>query len=166
MLNILIVDDEPQRFNFFDNTEFETAKNQSNIQIRNNIKDALDFLGNNVCDLLIVDMGIPMTAWSTEIRSHGGVELLKHLGEDESLHAPSFIIGLTASMEEESEVADYFSRSHWILLRIGTSGNDWHNRIREAIFHSIAIKNRESAIKYGIDVCIITALADPEQKAI
>jgi nucleoside phosphorylase len=166
MLNVLIVDDDPKRFSFIENPEFATLSNQCAITLRSNLRDAIQYLGENECDLLIVDMAIPSVAWSTDIKLDGGIQLLKHFEEDEALQAPAFVIGITASSDRESDVIEYFSNSHWVLINISQSGNDWHSRIYDAIVHAASIKNRESKITYGVDVCVITALADPEQRAL
>lgn len=166
MLNILIVDDTPTRFSFIEQTEFTSVSEQCRISIRSNIRDAIQYLNENECDLLIVDMAIPSVAWSSDIKVDGGIQLLKYFEEDDDLQVPPFVVGITASSDDEPDVIEYFSNSHWILINISQSGNDWQARIGDAISHAISIKNRESKIRYGVDVCILTALADPEQSAI
>lgn len=166
MLKILVVDDDPKRYSFFDIDPILSLLDRDHIHVCNNIKDALSFLSKNKYDVLIVDMAIPATAWASEIQNNGGVVLLQHLQEDSELISPSFIIGLTASTDDNSDVSSFFSTAPWLLLKIGASGIDWQTRIFEALSHASLIKKQESTIEYDIDVCIVTALADPELSAL
>jgi nucleoside phosphorylase len=166
MLKILVVDDEPARYSFFDSCVVGSIAEEKDIHVCSNQKSALEKLAQENYDMLVVDMAIPATAWSAEVKSTGGLELLRHIQEDDSLRRPPFIIGLTASADKEPEVEDFFSKAPWILMHIGASGVDWQNRLTDALSHALLAKGTETQIGYEIDICIVTALAEPEQSAL
>jgi nucleoside phosphorylase len=167
LLNILVVDDEPKRFAFFEKDVFNVLANENQVSFVSNVRDAISQLENNRYDVLIVDMAVLSTPWATEPDPEGGVRLLQHLQEDDTLKRPSYIIGLTAAAEDDGlSSTAFFNSSPWVLLRIGDSGTDWEARLIGLLNHALAVKNAESAVDYNIDVCLITALAEPEQSAL
>jgi len=166
MLKILIIDDDPKRFSFFDQTVIGKFAQDTDVEISTNARDALQKLEKTAYDVLIVDMAIPATPWANETIRNGGVEVLRHLLEDDALIRPHYIIGLTAAVDDEPEVTNFFINSPWVLMRIGASGIDWHSKLVSFISHADTVKNAEESLEYGVDVCIVTALSDPEQSAV
>lgn len=166
MLKILIIDDDPKRFSFFDNAIIGKFAQNSDIEIATNARDALQKLEKLAYDVLIVDMAIPTTPWAKEANKNGGVEVLQHLLEDDDLIRPHYVIGLTASVDDDPEITNFFIDSPWVLMKIGGSGGDWQSKLVSFIEHADTVKNAEESLEYGVDVCIVTALSDPEQSAV
>lgn len=166
MLKILVIDDDPTRFSFFDQMVIGKFALDTDVEISTNARDALQNLEKKTYDVLIVDMAIPLTPWANETNRNGGVEVLQHLLEDETLIRPHYIIGLTAAVDDEPEVTNFFVDSPWVLMKIGASGIDWHSKLVNLIAHADNVKNAEESLEYGVDICVITALSDPEQSAI
>ena len=166
MLKILVVDDEPERFAFFDHAVVGTVTRSDNIRMCTNIRDALEYLQREHYDVLIVDMAILATPWAKDTDKRGGIALLTHVQEDDTLNRPGYIIGLTAAEEDEPEVAAFFAGAPWILMRMGASGVDWQTRLLQLLTHALAVRNNEESTQYGVDICIVTALADPEHTAV
>ncbi|MYN18491.1 hypothetical protein GTP81_17205 [Rugamonas sp. FT107W] len=166
MLKILVVDDQPQRFDFFKTEVIGKFALEKDIHLTIDSKAALSRLGETVYDIMIVDMAIPATSWDKDTVASGGVKLLQHLTEDDTLYHPKYIIGITGSTDEDADVTNYFANSTWTLLKTGKSGSDWSDRLIKLIEHAANIGKHEAEIKYLVDVCIVTALPDPEQSAV
>ena len=166
MLKILVIDDDPKRFSFFDQAVIGKFAHNRDVEITTNARDAIQKLENTAYDVLIVDMAIPATPWAKETSKNGGVEVLQHLLEDDDLIRPNYVIGLTASVDDDPEVANFFVDSPWLLMKIGASGIDWQSKLVSFIVHANTVKNAEESLQYGVDICIVTALSDPEQSAV
>lgn len=166
MLKILVVDDEPQRFAFFDQAVVGTLAMQEHIQMCSNIRDALEHLQHEHYDVLVVDMAILATPWAKDPDKRGGIALLTHIQEDDTLNRPSYIIALTAAEDKDPEIAAFFDGAPWILMHIGSSGIDWQPRLIQLLTHALTIQQKEKKIHFGVDICIVTALTDPEQTAV
>lgn len=165
-MKILVIDDNPQRFSFFEGRVIGTFASATDVDIVTNARDGIQKLESTDYDVLVVDMAIPDTPWSGIATENGGIKVLNYLLEDESIARPSFIIGLTASDASPPEVLSFFSNSPWILLNIGQSGIDWQTRLISLISHAAATQRVEAEIEYAIDICIVTALVNPEQSAV
>jgi nucleoside phosphorylase/CheY-like chemotaxis protein len=165
MLNILIVDDQPERFAFFEQMVIGKYSNTGGVDVVNNVRDALQKLSEKIYDVAIVDMMIPETPWGQSL-SLGGVKLLTHIQEDDSLLTPRYVIGLTAATDEVLEVAQFFNNSPWVLIKEGNAGSAWEQRIVALLAHASNLENVQKKLDFGIDICFVTALAEPEQSAL
>ncbi|AMP01538.1 phosphorylase superfamily protein [Collimonas arenae] len=166
MLKILIVDDSPARFAFFDDDVIGKFASANSVDHAGNVKDALRKLGEVAYDVLIVDIMLPATFWAKEPAPLGGIDLLTHLLEDECLHRPKYIIGVTSATDLDPVISTFFDESPWVLLRDSTSMGSWEGRLTALLAHADTVEKKARSVNFDIDICIVTALADPEQKAI
>lgn len=166
MLKILVIDDDQRRFSFFEESVVGKFAHEKDIDIVTNARDGIQKLEKKAYDVLVVDMALPSTPWSKENSKDGGVEVLRYILEDDDLIRPHYVIGLTASVDNDTSIAEFFADSPWVLLKIGESGVDWQSKLVSLISHAFTVKNTEASLEYGIDICILTALADPEQSAL
>lgn len=164
-MKILIVDDNTARYSGVVKTQEAAGQGGDVIESCGNVKDAIAALERTSFDLLVVDMMLPHTAWDSNPDPAGGIKILQHLQEDESLHTPTYVIGVTSALTDDSTVADHFNSSSWTLLRAGASDN-WQERLNHLFTYARDAVGRARNRGYDVDVCFITALRKPEFKAI
>lgn len=166
MLKILIVDDSPERFGFFATEVIGTIATEEGVHHAGNVKDALRKLATCAYDVLIVDIMLPATAWAKDPTPLGGIDLLNHLLEDESLHRPKYIIGVTAASDLDIAVSSFFDASPWVLLRDSPGAGSWEGRLSSLLAHANTVETKDRSVTFDVDICVVTALADPEHRAI
>lgn len=166
MLRILVVDDLPDRYDAFRARIIGSYTSDDRIDLATNLKDALQRLAKTRYDVAIVDMQLPATAWDRDPSPAAGVELLEHLREDDSLLVPKYVIGITGAVDDDGKVIAFFENSPWVLIRDGSAGSDWEDRLEKLVAHAGEVEKTRSQTTYKTDICLVTALPDPEQKAI
>jgi nucleoside phosphorylase len=166
MLKILVIDDHPERYSFFEETVIGKFASVDTLQSVGNKRDALAKLAEIRYDVVIVDMLLPSTAWDRNPSPTGGVDLFRHLEEDDTLLVPKYVVGITSASDDDHAVSSFFESSTWILIRDSASGGDWQMRLQSLIAHAYEVEKTQEKVGFGVDVCVVTALADPEQKAV
>lgn len=166
MLRILVIDDKPARYEAFRANIIDRYTSEDSIDVATSVKDALRRVAEVRYDIAIVDMQLPATAWDHNPSPTGGIDLLEHLREDDSLHVPKFVIGITSAAEDDERVTSFFENSPWVLIRSASAGSDWEARLQKLVAHADEVEKARSQLVYKMDVCLITALADPEFKAL
>ncbi|MBS0426749.1 MAG: response regulator [Proteobacteria bacterium] len=164
-MKILIVDDNAARYSDVVKAQETISQGNDVIESCSNIKDALTALETTAFDLLVVDMMLPQTAWDSNADPAGGVKILRYLQEDDSLHMPSYVIGITSATNDDSAVVDHFNNSSWTLIRAGSSDN-WQERLNHLFAYAREALGRATTRGYDVDVCFVTALRKPELKAV
>lgn len=164
-MNILIVDDKPDRYSDFVSKIVPSVLRAEDIRFAGNLRDALEMLKSTVFGIAIVDMLLPSTPWG-QPSDDGGAELLAYLSEDDDLLKPKYIIGITAADQLPKKVSEIFSVQPWQLLRTGGGGNPWEVKLENLVRHAIEIERNQSLVSYGTDFCILTALRTPEFEAL
>src|ERR1043165_6854446 len=166
MINILIVDDKPERYAaLLDRINAHETSSRYIFRSVTNVQDALEHLRGKRFDILVVDMYLPETAWGEKIED-GGAVLLEYLQEDGDLQLPTYIIGITAAKDVPHRVERLFSAQPWQLLGTATGGSPWEEQLERLIAHAAQNENLIEKVEYGTDVCIITALRFPEFEAL
>jgi nucleoside phosphorylase len=165
MSRVLIVDDQPSRYEPLVAELVASEIDQNSIVFSTSVRDALTHLARDSFDVLIADMLLPETPWGQAV-GDGGARLLMHLEEDPDLRTPKYIIGITAATEDDPSVRDLFANRPWLLLRAGGGGTPWLDRLAQLIQHAFGIEHDQDAGQYRTDVCFLTALKDPEFQAL
>lgn len=164
-MNILIVDDKPDRYSGFVSKIVPSIVRAEDLRFVGNQRDALDILKHTAFGIAIVDMLLPPTPWG-QPADDGGADLLAYLSEDDDLYRPKYIIGITAADELPAKVAQIFSVQPWQLLRTGGGGNPWEVKLENLVRHAIETEKNQSLVTYQTDFCILTALRAPEFEAL
>jgi nucleoside phosphorylase/CheY-like chemotaxis protein len=135
------------------------------------IRDARDtnaakrMLRDEQFDLLILDISIPLRS-DQEPDRQGGLHLLSELLDRDLYRRPGHIVGLTA-YEDTARLAEGRFRSEAFgLVRYDPSSRDWEETLSRKVVHIIASKTVETKAEFDIDLCVITALDDPELSAV
>jgi len=166
MISILIVDDKPERYSpLISRISTSGICNANGFRSVTNVHDALEHLRQKKFDILVVDMFLPETAWGNKVED-GGAILLEYIQEDEDIHLPTYIIGITAAKKVPARVDRVFASHPWQLLRTATGGSPWEEQLERLITHASQSESVVQELEYGTDVCIITALRSPEFEAL
>ena len=166
MINILIVDDKPERYASLISRVVDSGMvQQGGFRSVTNVHDALERLREKRFDILILDMFLPETPWGDKVED-GGAILLDFIQEDDDVNLPTYIIGITAAKDVPARVDALFSSHPWQLLRTATAGNPWEEQLEKLISHATQNESVVHEIEYATDVCIITALRSPEFEAL
>lgn len=117
-------------------------------------------------DLLLVDLNLPIRAGSGPVPD-GGVKLLRQvMRATGDLKRPLFIVGVTAFEEFAEKDLKDFSSQGWAMVHYDAASSSWESTIANHCRQIAAIQNRyKYSSEPSIDVCICTALAEPELKA-
>lgn len=135
------------------------------------IKDARDasaakrVLRDEQFDLLVLDISLPLRS-DQEPDRQGGLQLLEEVLTRDMYRRPAHIVGLTA-YEDAAKLADSrFRDDAFGLIRYDPSSKDWEDTIRRKVEHIIASKPIDVKADFDVDLCILTALEDPELSAV
>lgn len=164
MKKILIVDDKPEKYAQLISLVQREQLSTDDVEVVTNVRDALKSLAGHQYLVLVLDMFLPETPWDGP-HERGGISLLTHLEEDDSLYRPKYIIGVTASQDDHDLAAEIFDNQPWVLVRT-SGGRNWEQRLSTLIQHALDIESTQACIQYSTDICLITALKDPEYKAL
>lgn len=163
MLKILILDDSVSKIKKIENV----LKKYSEIEMRSlqiclNMRDAKIELRKNKYDLFILDIQVPNRLGETP-QINGGVDLLKEIHTRDVYNKPNCIIGLTEYADLRDEFNNEFTDRLWNLIYYEASSLDWADRLRSKIEYLLEMKKaNQTSIIYENDLCIITALNEPE----
>jgi nucleoside phosphorylase len=164
MSKILIVDDMPSKYSSLLKRIDRSIDVDRDVIVVGCVRDGLTHLQKRQFDILILDMLLPEVPWGAPIED-GGVKLLEHLEEDPDLKLPTYIIGITASADAIEAVEEAFQSKPWILLKTA-NGAPWEERLLALIRHAFDSEEEQNAEHYKTDICLITALRQPEFEAL
>lgn len=167
MLNILIIDDSKTKVQHIEEvlSGYEEIKHD-HWKICDNARDAKQALRDVEYDLLILDIQIPNMQGEIPQRL-GGVNLLKEIHSRSCYKKPICIVGLTEFSESLNEIEEDFKDRLWSLVHYSQASTKWSDRLGCKIEYLLEMrKDEKSDSKYGVELCVITALGEPEFKAL
>jgi len=164
---VLIVDDDERKtrrlVNFFTET---LGCDISDIQNVTDAVSAREILKTESYDLLLLDIVIPVRADGTP-ESSTGVGLLREIMQRDIYIKPKYVVGLTAYPEALEEASVTFSDYLWVILEYEIDSLSWQEPIRRLVSHIELSERANGKIEtYSADICIVTALEDPELSAL
>ena len=168
MVNILLVEDNPAKAEKL--VECMTSVGGiefANITVANDLVSARDALTKQYFDLVILDIRLPNVA-GDEIED-GGVSLVKELRTSTTLLKPFHIIGVTAYDDALDEVEDFFDEEVWFVIKYDPGVTRWQSQLKRKLSYLVRSKQELLNISghaYLYDFAIITALEDPELRAV
>lgn len=162
-IDILIIDDSADKLDALRQTILPTfGDGDIIISEAQSIADGRDLMRKQTFDLLILDMVVPWLQ-DQEASRTAGKEFLTEIYENQSLHKPLQIIGLTEFEEEFNRQQQDFRDRLWYLLFYSRSNNDWKKMLKQKV---IQLWNMKQSFVEGIkkrdsyDVGIICALSE------
>jgi nucleoside phosphorylase len=138
---------------------------RDDVLVAQNAMEARRLLSEYQIDLLILDVVLPLRpedAPSVET----SVELLQDIVEGDLYKRPDFILGLTAYEDAADAAGPQFSENLWTVVQFDDSTNSWMQPIRNCVEYIRKRKQQPIERSHLVDLCIVTALDDPEMRAI
>lgn len=162
-MNILIVDDNPKRYERLLLKLQEIGVQRGNILFANCTDEAYEKLKNQYFDLMILDILIPLYPES-EAKHNYSQDLLVNLTRDPSLNKPGYILGITADKTLVDSTVEQFESNTRMVLEFSESQDEWINRTINCVSYiqNLNESERQNPVSYGIDLLIICALENPE----
>lgn len=164
-LNILIVDDKPQTYKEFIDRVADIGIPREHIDVAQCGLEGLGKLESKRYDLVILDIAIPFRP-EDEVNPQGALEVLDVITELEYQRKPSYILCITAYDQLPDGVEDRLDEHLIYLIKSSSSNSSWVGNLIRFVEQIQTAKAQEQTVGFLADVCIITALRDPEFKAI
>jgi nucleoside phosphorylase/CheY-like chemotaxis protein len=165
MTRVLVVEDGalklPKLFAAID----EVGLSRDLIDVVQSSQDARQKLRAQKYDILILDIAIPMRL-GDEPKEKNATELLTEIVERSTLKRPDKIIGITAYSDIAERVSPIFADYAWTVLHVEESSDEWTDTLKHCFRYALEGEGRVSARASQTDICIVSALADPEQRAV
>lgn len=159
MFKILVVEDNTDKLrNIFKTLEAIGIPSEG-IDHSIDALDAKSKLANNIYDLLMLDILIPLKK-SGDIDEVGGLKLLHEILTRDKFNIPTHIVGLTANDEILHKAKKEFSDYSLVLIRYSNTDNEWQDQLSKGLKQWIQAKEKLKLISepYNYDIAIITAL--------
>ena len=164
-MKILIVDDSQQRYGRFVEILQGLGVAMSDIDTAVGSKQADEFLQSQQYDLLILDIVLPV--WPQgEGDPKNALDLLFAIhAEDEDLHRPRHIVGITSEREVADQASEEFAAYTWTIIEYSPTDDEWLNRLVACVRYLMQVAADlplGPAAKERADLVIVCALASPE----
>ncbi|TAL39502.1 MAG: hypothetical protein EPN97_02250 [Alphaproteobacteria bacterium] len=167
MITVLILEDNDYKLKKISELLVSQHIPTQFVKMVRTVYDAECALIENLFDLLILDINVPLRQ-GEDTRRHGGLTLLRNIKrKGTQFNVPDHIVGITAYQDIKDEVLPSFD-GQWHVLYFDPSSDDWEIKLTEKLSHISAAKqqrlNKNSNYQY--DVAIVTALETPELAAV
>jgi len=165
-MKILIADDsEPKTKKVLDVLVGQFGIGETEINVARTAFEARRYLKDTRYELFIIDILLPRREGESPTRE-GSIELLEEITEEDFYLKPEHILGLTAYPEEAAVAEPYFKNYLWSILKFDETSDDWAKPIGNCLDYIRGQKALLGRVPFGADLCIITALRDPEMAAV
>jgi nucleoside phosphorylase len=117
-------------------------------------------------DLVVVDIALPLRI-GEEPQPNGGLLLLQEVLSRAAYKRPRHFIGLTALREVYESAVAQFGNELWSVIFYERSSQTWLEQLQAKARHIVASESAQAkSAAYACDLCIVTALQDPELDAV
>lgn len=149
MIQILIVDDNLSKQQKIKNTILDNhAITEADIIIADCVKDARKHLYANECDLMILDLVLPIEK-NGICEAKNSIRFLNEIGINPSIIPPIHILGLSGFREQVLEHDDDFRNKLWNLIDFEENTTSWQDQLNSIIFH--LVKTRQKFLGASIE---------------
>lgn len=162
MIKVLVMDDTPEKLEKIKSVLKERCLlKEENITTAESINGGRRLLSENIYDLLILDLVMPV-ADGEEVREEGQSEtFINEMSRIGRLNKPIYIIALTQYEEKIEELRATYAKKLWKLIHYDLKETDWEDILQDAVDSIIITKNQlVEAIKKDTiyDIGILCAL--------
>ncbi|WP_168566049.1 response regulator [Crateriforma spongiae] len=138
-LVVLVVEDDEHKFERAKRAINERGVIRANIVRMVTTNEAFQWLKENFCDVMILDLCLPRRKGESPTMD-AGPELLEWISRaDSRCNIPSRVIGLTAYPEASREFQESFSREGFLLAEYSNEGRDWEEAIVRTLLREISV---------------------------
>jgi nucleoside phosphorylase/CheY-like chemotaxis protein len=160
-MNILIVDDQPRRYDRLVAALCGLEVAREDIDIVMSAMDAREKIEQCAYDLLILDIQLPLRP-ETEQDRQNAIDLLFEIREGELANPPRYILGITADRAVAGDALKQFEDWCWTILDYSESNDEWVNRAANCARFVRDRASQRVADVQRTDLVIVCALGDPE----
>ncbi|WP_159075948.1 phosphorylase family protein [Microvirgula aerodenitrificans] len=164
-MNILIVDDNRAKYIPLIRGITALGVPRDNIHTAESASDAKQKLRTCQYDLLVLDLCLP-----EQIESDPSLEiakaLLEELQDGSGIHKPRLMIGFSAYISYIEEIQGLQSCGSMVFYHYDEEKDDWLTGIVNCVKYLITDNEKSRPEIEPVDLCIITALYDPELRAV
>lgn len=164
-MRVLIVDDNVERLGKIVVYLQTVGVSRECIEERRTVHDARSIMRSERFDLLLLDLMLPNRVEDVPAVANS-LALLSEVTERETLYKPRKVVGLTAYSEALQTASASFVDSTWTIVETSEVQDEWLPIIGNCVKYLDGETGQRVAEGYGIDLLILTALADPEMAAI
>lgn len=164
-MKILIVDDNPRRYKKLKSHLLSLNIDENDIDIVTCTLHARDKMEDILYDLVILDLLIPLRP-EDDPDARESISLLKEITAGDLLRKPKNVVGLTADRDAATNALPIFAEFLWTTIQYSDQNDSWLEQIKNCISYYSNPGQEDIKKSYGIDLCIICALDDPELKQI
>lgn len=166
MISVLVVEDDPEKLRrVLVGLAEVPGCGMETIDSAHDATGAKAFLREKSYDLLVLDIALPQRP--DKIPSpNGGIELLEEVLERDIYHKPRHIVGLTAYPDILEVSGPRFAEDLWLVILYDAASDSWLEQLRRRVRHIILAEKDAPIPAFGVHLCIVTALHDPELTAI
>ncbi len=162
-MKILIVDDDQNKVTTIKSELLGSGLQNSDIYEAYHAAEARKLLASTAFDVMLIDVLLPARENATPT-GETSVELLRQIVDDGTSKAPKHIIGVTANSDALQQYKNEFQALTFHIVEVTPCSDEWKSFLKKFILRFRRIKEAESTFDY--DVCVLTALRDPELKAV
>lgn len=166
-ISVLIVEDDAEKLGRIHNVVLDSGVDAGRIKHAVNAATALEILGTERFDLMLLDINLPRR-YGEAARRGGGMDVLKEIHRGGALHRPRYVAGVTAYEDAISEFGDSFADQLWTLVHYQDTSDRWMEQIKSKIAYVDAIRTSDNFTDgrtYGYDVAVVCALDTVELAA-
>ena len=133
MVSVLIVEDDPNKLSRIKRVFDDLDRGDVVTHDLGNTTDAIKWLQGNHCDVLVLDLHIPLRH-GEDPRKQGGEQLIrKLLRADSQCSIPSQAVGLTAYEELRDEFRSHFEREGWVIAKYDQTSKEWEETVANTV---------------------------------
>ncbi|KAG8155199.1 phosphorylase family protein [Burkholderia catarinensis] len=159
---VLLVEDGDEKASSIRRELVSSGIQDSDIVRVSNTREARLVLSERSFELVLLDLILP--ARDDKPTASNGLDLLFMMVEEPGLNSPRTIVGITADEDALRENEADFRRLTTQIIRYDVGSADWRNSIKNLVSH--IRRSIEKSVDFDVDVCFVTALRNPELKAI
>jgi hypothetical protein len=134
---VLIVEDDEYKATRINRVVGEVL--DSEVQVLRDCNTALSWMKQNHCDILILDLCIPVRFGENPDIQNGLTLLSEMQRADSKCNIPHRIVGLSAFAEGSPDLREHFEQDGWILIKYENSSNTWTTSVKRTLERELSV---------------------------
>jgi nucleoside phosphorylase/CheY-like chemotaxis protein len=162
---ILVIDDDASKLRNLIDLFVSNGVRREQIDAVRSAQGARERLADRFYELMILDLLLPFRD-EDSAKVESALGLVDDLSDRDDLIKPRHLIGFTAYTDAELAAMPHFRKNLWTIVRFDPASDEWSLQFRRVIQYLMQATAAQENAGYGVDVCLITALREPEMAQI